>query len=68
MSGLFQDMASLVNSLFKNVFWYITQKRCERGILEYPWFLQFVPDKYKTREMHERDVLENADVSCCLTF
>ena len=49
-------MASLVNTLFKNVFWYITQKGCERKILEYPWFLLFVPNKYKTQEMCERAV------------
>ena len=56
MSGLFESMASLVNILFKNVFWYITRKRSEQGILEYTWFLHFVPDKYKTQEMYKRNV------------
>ena len=56
MSALFENMASLVNILFKNVFWYITRKRPEQGILEYTWFLHFVPDKYKIQEMYKRNV------------
>ena len=56
MSGFFEIIANLVNTLFKNVFWYITQKRYEREVLEYPWFLPFVPGKYKTGKMRERAV------------
>ena len=43
--SLYESIANLVNTLFKNVSWYITQKRYKREVLEYPWFLKFVPDK-----------------------
>ena len=56
MNGLFGSMASLVKTLFKTVFWYITRKRCEGTVTEYPRFRQFIPDKYKAQEMYERDV------------
>ena len=58
MSGLFEGIASLVNTLFKNVFEYITQKRYEREVLEYSWFLRFVLDHLKTEEMCEKAVEE----------
>ena len=53
MSGFFESMANLVNTLCKNTFRYITQKRYERVVLEYPRFLPFVPDMYKTQEICE---------------
>ena len=56
MSGFFESIANLVNTLSKNACWYITQKWYEREVLEYPWFLPFVPDKYKTKKMCERAV------------
>ena len=56
MSGLFEGIASLVITLFKNVFEYITQKRYEREVLEYPWFLRFVLDHLKTEEISEKAV------------
>ena len=56
MSGFFKNIANLVNTLSKNAFWYITQKRYEREVLEYPLFLPFVPDKYKTRKICQRTV------------
>ena len=65
MSGFFENIASLVNTLFKNFSWYITQKRYERDVLEYPWLLGFVPDQYKTPGMCKRAVLENP---CLLKF
>ena len=58
MSGFFESITYLVNALFKNVFWYITQKRYDREVLEYPWSLQFVPDHLKTQEMCEKAVEE----------
>ena len=50
----------------KNIFWYITQKRYERAVLEYPWFLPFVPDKYKTQELCKTAV--EKDSYCMLKF
>ena len=58
MSGLYESITNLVNTLFKNVFWYITQKRYEWEVLEYPWSLQFVPDHFKTQEMCKKVVEE----------
>ena len=58
MSGFFESIADLVNTLFKNVFWYTTQKRYERVVLEYSWCLKDVPDHFKTQEMRERAVEE----------
>ena len=56
MRGFFESKVNLVNTFFKNVFWYITQKIYERDILENPWMVVFVPDEYKTRKMCERAV------------
>ena len=54
MSGLFEDMATLVSTSFKNVFWYITQKRCKRAVEDNLETLGFVPDHLKTSRMCER--------------
>ena len=59
MSGFFESKVNLVNTLFKNVSWYITQKICEQDALENPWMIVFVPDQYKTQEMCEKAVEED---------
>ena len=56
MSGFFESKFNLVNTLFKNVSWYITQKLNKRDVLENPWTAVFVPNQYKTQMMWETAV------------
>ena len=49
--SLYDSIADLVNTLAKNVLWYITQKRYKREVLEYLLPLKPVPDQFEMQEM-----------------
>ena len=61
----FESIAILVNTLFKNVSWYATQKMSQQSVSEVPYVLIVVPDKYKMQKIYEQSVLEDP---CTLEF
>ena len=39
-----------------------TKKQCKHAIKKLPFLLRYVPDKYKTQQMSDKAILENAAI------
>ena len=54
MGRVFESIANLVNTLFKNASRYITLDMCERVAVKDPYTLEFVPDPLWTKNICKR--------------